>query len=251
MRHPTRLPSVLTAGIAAILICAAGTASAQTQQQQKQALLQQKKAAVADAKKASDAEKSAEASVGHAKKTLIDLNARIKAAQQEVDEAAKALKSAEDEIVDAQPADSEFGKIRDEFRAADKKYQDARTSLLENDVYKDRLAKARESDNADAVLTLKKEFDELPEIAGPQTKLQDVKEKYEPQRAKILAADSKWADADNDLKEKKKALEDLKHQYAEASALAAKARAAAKKAAAIAAAAAQKAAMAQQKPPKH
>jgi predicted RNase H-like HicB family nuclease len=56
MRQRTRLPHLLTAGIAAILICAGGTAWAQTQQQlqqqQKQVLQQQKKAATADAKKA-------------------------------------------------------------------------------------------------------------------------------------------------------------------------------------------------------
>ena len=45
----------------------------------------------------------------------------------------------EDEIIDAQPADSDFGKVRDEFKAADKKYQDARKSVLETDDYKDQL----------------------------------------------------------------------------------------------------------------
>ena len=57
-----------------------------------------------------------------------------------MDEASKARKALEDEIVDAQSADSDFGKVRDQFKAADKKYQDARKAVLDSDDFKDRLA---------------------------------------------------------------------------------------------------------------
>ena len=45
----------------------------------------------------------------------------------------------EDEIIDAQATDSAFGKLRDEFRAAEKNYQDARTSVVESDDFKAKL----------------------------------------------------------------------------------------------------------------
>ena len=77
----------------------------------------------------------------------------------------------------------------------------------------------------------------MPEIAESRTKLQEMKKTYEPLRTKLLAADPKWVDADRDLKEKKKALDDLKHQFAEANAAANKAKAAAESGGGAAAAA--------------
>ena len=65
---------------------------------------------------------------------------RFKAAQQEVDAAAKALKSREEEVV-SQSTASDFGKVMKELRAADTKYQDARKSALESGSFKDRLAR--------------------------------------------------------------------------------------------------------------
>ena len=209
---------------------------AQTLQQQKQLQAQQKKAISTEAKRAMDAAKEAEAKAAVAKKNLLDVSAQIKTAQQAVDEATKSLKALEDEIIDGQAADSAFGKLRDEFRSADKKYQEARKSVLETAEFSDRLAKARELDDAaNAVLALKKEFDDMPEIAEPRAKLQEIKEQYDPQRAKILEADSKWADADKDLKDKKKSLDELKRHFTVASAAASKAKAEARKAEAVAA----------------
>ncbi len=256
MRHRMRLPMViLTTGITGMIVIVAGVTSAQTQQQlrqqqqqqQKQQQQKQQKAAAADAKNASDAEKAAAAKAASAKKGLAGLSESIKAAQKEVEEATKALRAQEDEIIDAQATDSAFGKLRDEFRAAEKNYQDARTSVVESDDFKAKLQAARNSDeSATAVLALKKEFDAMPEIVNPRTKLQEVKERYEPPRTELLDADSKWVAADKVLKDKKTALGDLKHQYSEALVAAGKAKAAARKAAA--AAAAQKAAQSGQQP---
>jgi septal ring factor EnvC (AmiA/AmiB activator) len=234
MRCPVRLPvASLIAGIASLTILAAAPAAAQQPQPPtKQQQQQQKKAAAAAAKSASDSAKAAEQNAASAKKKLADLNAQIKAAEKEVSEAARALKAVEDETIDGQAADSDFGKLRDEYRAADKKYQDARQAVLNSDQYKARLAKARDSDDtATAVSALKKEFDEMPEISDSLGKLQDVKERYEPQRTKLLQAESKWVDADTELREKRKALQELEHQFDLANAAARKARLAAKKAA--------------------
>ena len=99
---------------------------------------------------------------------MADLNASIKTAEQAVSEATKAKKTLEDEIIDAQPSDSQFGLVRDRYRAADKAYQDARKAVLTSEDFTTRLAAAKESDDpAPAVLALKKEFDAMPEIAGP------------------------------------------------------------------------------------
>ena len=241
MRYRSWLPVVaLTAGLTSIIVLVADTASAQRQQNQ-QAQKQRSAAnaaAATNVKDANDSKKQADAKVDDAKKKMTELNDSMKAAQKEVDEATKALRTAEDEIVDGQSAESDFGKVRDQFRAADKKYQDARKSVLESPDFKERLTQARESDeSATAVLALKKEFDEMPEIAEPRTKLKEIRETYEPLRAKLWAADSKWVDAEKVVKEKKSALDDLKKQYSEATAAANKAKADAKKAAAAVAAA--------------
>ena len=251
MFYRTRLPVViLTTGITAMIVLVASGASAQTQQQkqqQKQQLQQQKAAAAANAKNASDAEKAAEGNAATTRKSLVELNEALKAAQKDVDEATAALKAVEDQIIDGQSADSDFGKLRDQFRAAEKKYQDARKAVLDSDDFKAKLEAARNSDErAEAIMALKKEFDALPEIADPRTKLQAVKEKYEPLRTDLLEADSKWTDASSDLKAKKDALDALNHQFSEANAAANKAKAAARKAEAAAAAAARNAANSQQ-----
>jgi hypothetical protein len=77
----------------------------------------------------------------------------------------------------------------------------------------------------------------MPEISKSRTQVQETKEKYNTSRLKVLQADDQWAEADNNLKEKKVALDGLKLQLAEASKAAAKAKAAAQKAAAAATAA--------------
>ena len=149
----------------------------------------------------------------------------MEAAQKDVDEATKALKTLEEEIIDGQAASSDFGKLRDEFRAAEKKYQDARKSVLDSDDFKDPAGSARKADDsATAVPALKKEFDAMPEIADPRAKLQEIKERYEPARTELLEADSKWADADKDLKAKKETLDDVKHKFTEANLAANKAK---------------------------
>ena len=76
----------------------------------------------------------------------------------------------------------------------------------------------------DCLPALKKEFDAMPEIADPRAKLQEVKERYEPSRTKLLEADSKWADAAKDVKAKKDALDEVKHKFTEANMAANKAK---------------------------
>ncbi len=251
MPDRTPLPiSILTVGVAGIVILVAGPTSAQTVKQQQKQLQQQQKSASANAKTADGAATAAQAKAAETKKALARLNDSIKAAQQALDEATKARKAVEDEIVDSQSAASDFGKVRDGFRAADKKYQDARKAVLDSDDYKDRLAKARESEeSATAVLALKKEVDEMPEISDARAKLQDAKESYEPLRKKLLGGDDKWVDANKDVKERKTNLDDLNRQFAEASSAASRARADARKATAAAAAADQLSAQLGQAPP--
>ncbi len=260
MRNRTRSSLViLTMAISGIVVLIAGTASAQTPQQlqqqqqlwqQRQQQLQQnqqqlqkqqeqqKKAADANAKAADAKAKDAAKTADSAKAGVMELNGSIKEAQHAVDEAAKALKTLEDEIINAQSADSDFGKARDAFRAAQQKYADARKSVLESDDFKERLAKARETEESDesstAVADLRKEFQNMPEIADPRTTLKEVKQSYEPLRTKLLEADPKWAEADKDLKAKRTALEGLEKQYGEALSAAAKAKSAARKAGALA-----------------
>ena len=75
-------------------------------------------------KAADDAKAAADA----AKQEVIDANEAIREAQKEVDAATKALKKVEDDTIDTQPDDSAVGKARDAYRAAEKKYQEARMS---------------------------------------------------------------------------------------------------------------------------
>jgi chromosome segregation ATPase len=236
---------ILTTAIPGIIVLVAGTAVGLNQAQRQKQLQQQKKEAAANADKATAAAKTAQDKADAAKKVLTGLNLDIKAAQQAVDDATRVRKTLEDEIIDAQSADSDVGKARDQFRAADKKYQAARKSVLESDDYKAKLEAARNSDDPAARLALQKEFDAIPEIAEARSKVQEVKETYEPLRTRLFEADSKWVDANKDVKDKKATLDDLNHQFAEANVAANKAKAAARKAAAAATAAAENAAAAE------
>ncbi len=248
MRSRSCLPMViLTAAIPSIVVLAVGVAPAQQprqqqqwqQQLQMQQQMQQKAAAdaknAADAKKAADAKTAADDKAASAKERVAKLGTAVKAAQQEVDVATKTLKTLEEEVVSGQSTASEFGKVREELREADTKYQDARKSVLESDSFKDRLAKARESgEPATVVLALKKEFYAMPEIAETRTRFQETKEKYQLLRTKLLQADPMWINADKSLKDKKNILFDLKRQFAAASKAASKAKIAAQNAAAAA-----------------
>jgi hypothetical protein len=75
--------------------------------------------------------------------------------------------------------------------------------------------------------------------------LQTAKEAYEPLKTKLLQGNQDWIAANDDLKAKKKVLDDAKHKYAEAAAAANRAKAAARKAEADANAAAARQAMQQ------
>ena len=249
MRYQNRLPRVtLIAGITGAAVLIASAASAQTyqqlqqqnrnyqqqqrnnQQQQQRNNQQQQKQNAADAKRLSAEAADAESKAEEAKKGLAGLNASIKDAQKAVDDATKSLKTVEAAIIDGQSADSDFGKVRDQYRAADQKYLDARKAVKESDEYKSREKEASDADDpAEAVMALKKEFDDMPEISGPRTTYQEIKETYDPLKNKLLEADSKWVDADKDLKDKKKTLDDLNHQFGLAQSAAAKAKALARK----------------------
>jgi len=245
---------ILTAAIPGIVVLVVGVAPAQQprqqqqwqqqqwqqQQWQQQQQMQQKAAAdaknAADAKKAADAKTTADDKAASAKERVAKLGTAVKAAQQEVDVATKTLKTREEQVVSGQSTASDFGKAREELRETDTKYQDARKSVLESDSFKDRLAKAQESDEpATVVLALKKEFYAMPEIAGTRTRFQETKEKYQLLRTKLLQADPVWINADKSLKDKKNILFDLKRQFAEASKAASNAKRAAQNAAAAAA----------------
>jgi colicin import membrane protein len=207
-------------------------------------------AATAATQAAKDA-KDADAKADSSKKSIAEANEAIKAAQKDVDDANKALKKTEDDTIDAQSADSEVGKARDAYRAATTKYQEARKSVLDDQSFKDRIAAAKESeDSGAALLALRKEFDEMPVIAEARTAMQSAKETYDPLKTKLLQGTQDWVTANDDLKAKKKALDDAKHKYAEAVAAAKKAKADAQKAEAEARAAAmQAAAQTPQNPP--
>jgi chromosome segregation ATPase len=187
---------------------------------------------------ASDA-RTAEGKADSSKKGVADANDAIRGAQKDVDDATKALKKTEDDTIDAQAADSDVGKARDAYHDADKKYQEARKAVLDDQSFKDRLAAAKESeDSGAAVLALRKEFDEMPTIAESRVAMQTAKEAYEPLKTKLLQETQEWVSASDDLKAKRKALDDAKHKYTEAAAAANRAKAAARKAEADANAAA-------------
>ena len=186
--------------------------------------------------------KDKDAKADSSKKGIAEANEAIHAAQKDADDAAKALKKVEDDTIDAQAADSDFGKARDAYRDSEKKYQDARKSVLDDQSFKDRLAAAKESDDsATALLALHKEFDEMPVIADSRAAMQTAKEAYVPLKTKLLEGTPDWVAANDDWKAKKKALDDAKHKYAEAVAASNAAKKAAKKAEADARAAAQQA----------
>src|SRR5208337_2090863 len=101
-----------------------------------------------------DAYNALQAKAEEAKKTLVGLNTSITAAKQAVTEATKAKKTLEDGIVDAQPSGSEFGKVRDQYRAADKAYQGARKAVLDSDDYKAKHEAAQSSEDPGARVAL-------------------------------------------------------------------------------------------------
>lgn len=184
-------------------------------------------------------EKEADAKADSSKKGIADANDAIRAAQKDVDDANKALKKVEDDTIDAQSADSDVGKARDAYRGAEKKYKDARTSVVDDPSFKDRLTAAKETeDSGAAVLALHKEFDEMPIIVDSRTAMQSAKEAYEPLKKKLLEGTQEWVAANDDLKAKKKSLDEAKHKYAESVAAAKSAKVAARKAEAEANAAA-------------
>ncbi len=202
------------------------------------------------AKDAKDADGKADSS----KKGIAEANEAIRAAQKDVDDANKALKKVEDDTIDAQAADSDVGKARDAYRDAEKKYQDARKSVIDDQSFKDRLAAAKEADDsASALLALHKEFDEMPIISESRTAMQTAKEAYEPLKTKLLQGTQDWVAANDDLKAKKKTLDEAKHKYGEAVAAANRAKAEARKKEAEARAAQQAAAQTpsnQRRPPR-
>jgi len=213
------------------------------QQQQRKAAEAAKKAATA----ATAADKAAKDNAEASKKSAVEATEAVHAAQVAVDDATKALKQLADRLIDGQAADSAFGKARDTFRAAEKKYQDARRSVLDSDDFKDRLVKAKEGDDSHTALAeLHKEFDAMPTIAEPRMAMQEAKDAYEPLKTKLLEGNSEWVDARTDLKAKKDTLTDSKQKLSKATTAAAKAKVEARKAAAAATAAAATAAAAQQ-----
>jgi DNA repair exonuclease SbcCD ATPase subunit len=230
MRFRTCLPVVfLTATVTGLVVLVAGAASTPSQKQQQQ----QQKAAAEALKKATDDAKALESQAADAQKKLLELNTSITAAKQAVVDATKAKKALEDALVDSQPSDSDFGKARDQFRAADKDYQAAQKTVKASPEFLAKLEAARgaeDSERVTAISNLKKEFDAMPEIAGPRTAVQDAKAVYDPLLAKVLAADPKWVEADKDLTDKEKTLADLNRQFAAANAIVNKAKAAKKKA---------------------
>jgi hypothetical protein len=189
---------------------------------------------------------NADAKADSSKKAIAEANDAIRAAQKDVDDATKARTKIEEDTIDAQPADSELGKARDAYRGADKKYQEARKTASEDENYKSRKEQAKElEDSGEALRTLQKEFDEMPVIAESRAAMQSAKEVYDPLRLKLLEGTQDWVAANDDLKAKKKALDDAKHKYAEAAAAAKRAKLDAQKAEAQARAAALQAAAAQ------
>ena len=237
MRYRTRLALVvLTAGITGSMarVVDAGRGPGLAQQIQQQLCSSNSWTSSRSRKMTRPtAKKAAADDAAAAKKELAELNNSIKEAQHALTTRPKARRTLEDQIVAAQAADSDFGKLRDALRAADQKYQEARKSVLQSDDFKERLAQAHESDEAaTAVLALKKEFEAMPEIAEPRTKFHELKQTYEPLRTKLVEADPKWANADKEVKDKKTALDDAKKQYADAKTAAAKAKSAAHKVAA-------------------
>ncbi len=230
-----------------VLIAGRFAAAQQQSNNNKNKKKQQSSSALADAQKAtSDARKN----LDEAKKNVATANEAVRAAQKEIDEANKALRKIEDETIDGQTADSDFGKTRDAFRAAQKKYQDARNSVLNDETFKTRLAEAKESeDRGTALLALKKEFDEMPVIADSRAAMQSAKDVYEPMKAKLLEGTSDWTKANDDLKAKRKVLDEANHKFSEATAAAKRAKEALAKAEA-AERAAQVAASQQQQPTK-
>jgi hypothetical protein len=236
---------ILVVFLVSMLVSASGQLASAQQKKGKA-----KKPPVADAatKAANDAKASEDKADG-SKKTVAEANEAVHTAQKAVDEATKALKKIEDDTIDGQSADSDFGKARDVYRAADKKYQDARKTLLEDESFKDRLAKARELDDPQpALMALHKEFDETPAIADSRAALQTAKETYEPLKTKLLEGTPDWVTANDDYKAKKTALDSARHKFSAATSAAAKAKAAARRAEQAAAAAAQQAAQQPRQP---
>jgi hypothetical protein len=171
------------------------------------------------AKNAADAAQTPESAADKARKRLLELNAAIRAAQQARDEAVKARKTIEDEIIDAQSPVSDFGKVRDRCRAADKAYQAAQKAVKDTDEFKPKLEAVRAADDdnrAQALLALSDEFYAMPEIAAARSTFQDARAAYDPLRDKLLGADPKWVEADKDLKDKEKAVADLNRQFSDA-----------------------------------
>ena len=159
---------------------------ASAQQQPNKKNKNQNPQAAAASQAAKDA-KDADGKVDSSKKGIAEANEAIHAAQKDVDDAVKALKKVEDDTVDAQAAESDVGKARDAFRDTEKKYQEARKSVIDDQSFKDRLAAAKEADDsASALLALHKEFDEMPIIADSRTAMQTAKEAYEPLKTKLL-----------------------------------------------------------------
>jgi chromosome segregation ATPase len=222
-------------------------ASAQPQPQQQQNRKKPKEnpaATAANQAAANGRDKDAKADAS--KKDVAEANEAIRAAQKDVDEANKALKKVEEDTIDAQSAESDFGKARDAYREADKKCKDALKSVLDSESYRARKEAAKESeDSGDALRTLQKEVDEMPAVSDSRTAMQSAKETYDPLKTKLLAGTQDWVAANDDLKAKKKALEDAKHKYAEAIAAANRAKAEARKAEAEAQAAKRAAAVQQ------
>lgn len=191
-------------------------AAAQAQAQAKQ----QADAINAEKKKTANDATAAENKVSGTQKTMAELNESIRKAKADVDEATKALTAVETEVADAQPADSDFGKARDAYRAADKTYLDARKAALGTPEFKEKLEQARAAtESGPALLALRKEtLDDNPAVQEPLGKMKEAKETYEPLKKSLFEGDSKWTAANQDLKDKKKALDDLNHEFAQATA---------------------------------
>jgi chromosome segregation ATPase len=191
--------------------------------------------------------KAAKGNATSAKNSLAELIHAIEPAKRVLDKATTARKTLEDQIMDAQPADSDMGKIWGELRAAKKNYQDAVKSLQECDNIKDYKAKVHallmleykgdrwHSDTRLAWDALRREYFAMPEVVNVETASKEVWEKekrYILPAAKLLEADSKWVNADNEVNAKQAALDELERQLAAAKMAVKQAKAAARRAAA-------------------
>ena len=190
----------LLGGLSAFNVRPAWAGNNQNQNKAKQAAKRADQAAAKrDAERAAQMARLMGALSAEARARVTQLNEEIQQLEKSVRDATAALSKSEDDLIDSQTPDSDFGKARDAYRVAKGKYDTA-------------LASAGDSENP-AGDSDQSADDEEPartarrKVARAKIDFDAATEAYEKAKKKLLQADPGWTAADNELTQEQKALD--------------------------------------------